>query len=222
MPIRMQKPTDSNSFAIAIEDRFDISEDHIVEVTSLQQFDLVSSIDGKPYVRIGWHFRIFDNEGIAFVNEIDGAAYDFMDFTSTSLFKGGKTAVAREWAGALLGHELSEDECTAIADDFDGALVGKRALASFKLEDDKKNPGTKRMKIALLRPIPPRLRKTAAPTQRPQTAPPAAPAPAMAPNGSAKAQAVPAARESLAEKRARLEAELAAMEGEPEDDDRPF
>jgi hypothetical protein len=212
MPIRMQKPTDGGNFAIAIEERFDISEDHIVELMSMQQFDLISSIDGKPYTRIGWHCRIFDADGIAFVNEIDGSAYDFMDFTSTSLFKGSKTAIAREWASAFIGHELTEAECEALADNFDGALVGKRALASWKLEEDKKNPGTKRMKFALLRPIPPRMRKASAP----------APAPVAAPvNGAATApQPI---RESAADRRARLQAELSAIDDDgPADDDLPF
>lgn len=200
MPIRMQKPTDGGNFAIAIEERFDISEDHIVELTSMQEFNLVSSIDGKPYTRIGWHCHIFDADGVAFVNEIDGSPYDFMDFTSTSLFKGNKTAVAREWAGAFLGHELSEEECGRIAENFDGVLVGKRALASFKLEDDKKNPGTKRMKFALLRPIPARMRKTVVPVAPTNGATVAAPFAATAP------------RETAAARRARLEAELSAMD----------
>lgn len=212
----MQKQSDKSNFSVAIEDRFDITEDHIVEVMSLDEYHGISKQDGKPYVSIMWHCRIFDNDGIAFLNEIDLAPYDMVEWSSPSLVKGNKTAKAREWASAFLGHELSDDECDELADNFDGALVGKRALASFKLDAGK-------LRFALLRPIPPRMRKVAAPTERPQTAPPAAPAPAMAPNGSTRLQVTPAARESLAERRARLEAELAAMEGEPEgEDDRPF
>jgi len=181
----------------------------------------VSTIDGKPYTSIMWHCRIYDADGIAFLNMIDNSAYDFVEFSSMSLAKGSKTAKAREWAGAFLGHELSDQECEAVAENFDGALVGKRALASWKLEDDKKNGG-KKLKFALLRPIPPRMRRQAAsangtspvqPTVAPSAPPPAAPQPI---------------RETAAQRRARLEAELAAMDDdtipadEGGDDDIPF
>jgi hypothetical protein len=224
MPIRMTKPSEGSNFSVAIEDRFDPSEDHIVELMSMDEYNGVSTIDGKPYTSLMWHCRIYDDEGVAFLNEIDHSPYDFVEFSSMSLAKGTKTAKAREWAGAFLGHELSEAECEQIAENFDGALVSKRALASWKLEDDKKNGG-KKMRFALLRPVPARLRKAAAPAERPLASRSAAPEPGTAPNGSAKLQAVPAASETPAERRARLQAELSAMDAEDEaaaDDDVPF
>jgi hypothetical protein len=221
MPIRMTKPSEGGSFSVAIEDRFDASDDHIVELMSMDEYQGASVIDGKPYTSIMWHCRIYDSEGVAFLNEIDHSPYDFVEFSSMSLAKGSKTAKAREWAGAFLGHELSDAECEAIAENFDGSLVGKRALASWKLEDDKKNGG-KKLKFALLRPIPPRLRRAAASTEKPQTAPPAAAEPTVSTNGSAKSQATSAAQETAAERRARLQAELAAMGDDEDDDDVPF
>jgi hypothetical protein len=224
MPIRMTKPSEGGNFGVTIEDRFDATEDHIVELMSMDEYQGVSTIDGKPYTSIMWHCRIYDEHGIAFLNMIDNSPYDFVEFSSMSLAKGNKVAKAREWAGAFLGHELSDAECEAIAENFDGSLVGKQALASWKLEDDKKNGG-KKLKFALLRPVPARLRRNAAPAYPaqevngnspvPPAAPPAAPAP------------TPAARETAAERRARLEAELAAMDdGDavtmPDDDDIPF
>src|SRR5262252_452494 len=133
MPIRMQKPSEGGNFSVAIEERFDVSEDYVVELMSMDEYNGISKIDGKPFTSIIWHCRIFDADGIAFTNEIDHAPYDFAEFSSMSLVKGKKgPAKAREWAGVFLGHELSEEECETLAENFDGALVGKRALASFK------------------------------------------------------------------------------------------
>jgi hypothetical protein len=212
MPIRMTKPSEGGNFGVTIEDRFDATDDHIVELMSMDEYQGVSTIDGKPYTSIMWHCRIYDAEGIAFLNMIDQTAYDFVDFSSMSLAKGSKTAKAREWAGAFLGHELSDAECETIAENFDGSLVGKRALASWKLEEDKKNGG-KKLKFALLRPIPARMRRPAATTNgtspvAPVVAPPAAPVAYQ-----------PSTRETAAQRRARLEAELAATYDDEETDD---
>jgi hypothetical protein len=216
MPIRMTKPSEGGSFSIAIEDRFDISEDHVVELMSMDEYNGISSIDGKPFTSIMWHSRIYDADGIAFTNEIDHAPYDFVEFSSMSLAKGQRVAKAREWAGAFLGHELSDQECEALAENFDGALVGKRALASWKLEDDKKSGG-KKMRWALLRPIPPRLRRTAAPAY-----------PAQEPNGNtpvppaAPTAPTPTAKETPAERRERIRAEYEAQMAAVDDEDVPF
>src|SRR5262252_2436405 len=137
MPVRMTKPSEGGNFGVTIEDRFDASDDHIVELMSMDTYEGISNIDGKPYNSLMWHCRIFDANGIAFLNMIDQSPYDFVEFSSMSLAKGQRVAKAREWAGAFLGHELTDDECETIAENFDGALIGKRALASWKLEDDK-------------------------------------------------------------------------------------
>lgn len=228
MPIRMNKPSES-SFGVTIEDRFDPQDDHIVELMSMDQYDGVSTIDGKPYTSIMWHCRIYDDNGIAFINMIDQSPYDFVDFTSMSLAKGSKVAKAREWAGAFLGRELTDADCETIAENFDGALVGKRALASWKLEDDKKNGG-KKMKFALLRPIPSRMKRTAAAVDV-QVAAPVSPTTQTQPtpiSTMTQKDVNGAGRETAAQRRARLEAELAAMEDDApdadstEDDDVPF
>ena len=211
MPIRMTKPSEGGNFGITIEDRFDPTDDHVVELMSMDTYQGVSKIDGKPYVSLMWHTRIYDADGVAFLNEIDQAPYDFVDFSSMSLAKGNKTAKAREWAGAFLGRELTDEDCEKIAENFDGALVGKRAYASWKVETDAS--GTKKMHFALLRPIPARMRRPAAeangssPTTPPASVPPAAERPG---------------RETAAERRARLEAELAAMDDDEGGDDEPF
>jgi hypothetical protein len=212
MPIRMTKPSEGGSFGVTIEDRFDATDDHIVELMAMDEYNGISTIDGKPYTSIMWHCRIYDADGVAFLNEIDHSPYDFVDFTSMSLAKGNKTAKAREWAGAFLGHELSDAECEKLAENFDGALVGKRALASWKLEEDKKNGG-KKLKFALLRPIPPRLRKVAATPQATEPEAVAPPPPTSRSNGT---------RETAAERRARLQAELAAMGDDEDDENTPF
>jgi len=207
----MQKPSEGGNFSVAIEDRFDISEDHVVELMSMDEYNGISSIDGKPYTSIMWHCRIYDDQGIAFLNEIDHAPYDFVEFSSMSLAKGAKgPAKARMWASAFLAHELSEEECERIAENFDGALVGKKALASFGLEDDKKNGG-KKMRFALLRPVPTRMRREApvngtAPVQAPP------PQPAQPPVSQP-------GRETAAQRRARLQAELASMDNEDDPDE---
>ena len=55
MPIRMTKPSEGSNFSVAIEDRFDPSEDHIVELMSMDEYNGVSTIDGKPYTSLMWH-----------------------------------------------------------------------------------------------------------------------------------------------------------------------
>jgi hypothetical protein len=195
MPIRMNKPGES-SFGINIDDTFDPTEDHTVELVDMDEFNGVSKLDGKPYVSIVWKFRIFDADGVAFTNLIDGGPYESWQFSSLSL---AEKSTGRAWAAALVGHPLTDAECDALADRFDEALVGKRALASWKVEEDAKG---KKLKIALLRPE----RKKAAPKAETVAAPPA---PTPITNGPA--------RESAAQRRARLEAELAAVADEDAD-----
>jgi hypothetical protein len=218
MPIRMTKPSEGSSFSIAIEDRFDMSDDHIVELMSMDEYNGISKIDGKPFTSIIWHCRIYDADGVAFTNEIDHAPYDFAEFSSLSLAKGSKgPSKARIWASAFIGHDLSEEECEAIAENFDGALVGKRALASWMLEDDKTNGG-KKLKFALLRPIPPRMKQAAAAKAAPKAAAPTNGSVA----GASKTVTVPTPlRETAAERRARLIAELDAMEETADEDAAP-
>ena len=146
MPIKMNKPGDT-SFALTIEDRFDANEDHIVEIVDMDTRDDVSTIDGKPYTSIVWKYRVFDAEGVAFIDKVDGSPYEGWEFSSMALTPKAK---ARAWASAFLGHELSDDECDRIADNFDGAIVGKRARVSWKLEE---KPGGTRIRFALLRPL---------------------------------------------------------------------
>ena len=159
MPIRMNKPSES-SFGINIEDTFDATDDHTVELVDMDEFQGVSKMDGKPYTSIVWKFVIYDADGIAFTNLIDGGAFESWQFSSMSL---SEKSQARAWAAALLGKSaLSDAECDKLAEAFDSALVGKRATASWKVDSDPKT-GNKRLKIALLRPL--RKSRTAAPAR---------------------------------------------------------
>jgi hypothetical protein len=205
MPIKMNKPGDT-TFAITVEDRFDANEDAIVEIVDMDTRDDVSTIDGKPYTSIVWKYRIFDQDGVAFLDKVDGSAYEGWEFSSMALTPKAK---ARAWASAFLGHELSDEECDKIADNFDGAIVGKRARVSWKVEE--KANGT-RIRFALLRPL---LTKATKPAAAPKTSAPTPPAA----NGPV--------RETAAERRARLQAELEAMDDQVDesavaDDDVPF
>ncbi|HYW87184.1 MAG TPA: hypothetical protein VFB50_05415 [Chloroflexota bacterium] len=224
----MTKPSEGGNFSIAIEERFDPSDDHIVELMSMDEYNGISTIDGKPFTSIMWHCRIFDEHGVAFCNEIDQGPYDFVEFSSMSLAKGSRgPAKARLWASAFLGHELSDEECERIAENFDGTLVGKRALASWSLADDPKNGG-KKLKWALLRPIPARMRRPAAEANGSS---PVAPVAQPAPTPSRRAQVeaemerepknppFPAYRETASQRRARLQAELASMDNEDDPDE---
>ena len=109
--------------------------------------DDVSTIDGKPYTSIVWKYRVFDADGVAFIDKVDGSPYEGWEFSSMALTPKAK---ARAWASAFLGHELSDDECDRIADNFDAVIVGKRARVSWKLEE---KPGGTRIRFALLRPL---------------------------------------------------------------------
>ena len=221
MPIKMNKPGDT-TFALTIEDRFDSNEDHIVEIVDMDTRDDVSTIDGKPYTSIVWKYRVFDSEGVAFIDKVDGSPYEGWEFSSMALTPKAK---ARAWASAFLGHELSDDECDRMADNFDGVIVGKRARVSWKLEE---KPGGTRIRFALLRPL---LTKAqpATPVPPAAKAKPPAPVPAPvpeAPTAPAAKNGNTSAAESAADRRARLMAELDAMnEAEAADDDdetRPF
>lgn len=203
MPIKMNKPSES-SFGINVEDRFDPRDDHLVELADMEEFNGVSKIDGKPFTSIVWKFAVYDTDGVAFTNVIDGGVFESWQFSSLSL---APKSNGRAWASALLGKtELSDAECDKLADNFDTALIGKQAVASWKVEDVN---GNKRLKLVLLRPTRPKRAATPAPAA-PAAAPPAA-------NGSAK--------ETAAERRARLQAELAAMPDDGDDvtgDEAPF
>ena len=224
MPIKMNKPGDT-TFAITIEDRFDPQEDHVVEIVDMDTRDDVSTIDGKPYTSIVWKYRIFDSDGVAFIDKLDGSAYEGWEFSSMSLTPKAK---ARAWASAFIGHELTDDECDRIADNFDGAIVGKRARVSWKVEE--KANGT-RIRFALLRPMLNR------PVARPAAPPPTAPAgyQPRQQNGpvdeiiTARPSVPAPGRETAAQRRARLEAEIAAIDDDDQvaednggDDDLPF
>jgi len=209
MPIRMNKPGES-SFGINIEDTFDPNDDHTVELVDMDEFQGVSKIDGKPYTSIVWKFAIYDTDGIAFTNLIDGGVFETWQFSSLSL---SEKSQGRAWAAALLGKpSLTDAECDAIAEAFDSALVGKQATASWKVEDVN---GNKRLKLALLRPL--RRQRPAPPSTAPKPKPaPEAPPEFVTPNPPPRSMPTAnGARETAAERRARLQAELAAM---PEDD----
>ena len=219
MPIKMNKPGDT-TFALTIEDRFDSNEDHIVEIVDMDTRDDVSTIDGKPYTSIVWKYRVFDAEGVAFIDKVDGSPYEGWEFSSMALTPKAK---ARAWASAFLGHELSDDECDRMADNFDGVIVGKRARVSWKLEE---KPGGTRIRFALLRPL---LTKAQPATPVPPAAkakPPASAPVPEAPTAPAAKNGNTSAAESAADRRARLMADLDAMnEAEAADDDdetRPF
>lgn len=191
--VKMNKPSES-AFGVNVDDSFDEHEDHTVELVSMDEWSGVSKIDGKPYTQIVWHFVPYNDDGIAFTNLIDGGVFETWQFTSMSLGVSQKgPSTGRLWASALLGHELTDAECDKIADNFDAALVGKRAVASWQLTSDAAT-GNKRLKIALLRPL--SRKAAAAAAQRPSTAP-------VAPE-------VPHGK-SAAERRAELEAQLAAL-----------
>lgn len=223
MPIQMKKPSDS-SFELTIEDRFDPNEDYVVEVVDMDTGDYVSKLDGKPYTSLHWNYRIYDHEGVVFVDEVSGSPWEGREFSSLSL---SARAKGRGWASAFLGHELTDDECDKLADNFDGAIVGKRARVSFKLVEKKDDRGSvlgTNLSWALVRPIPPsRPARPSAPAPQPVVPPtPAANGPGPMPTGPGNGPG----RETPAQRRARLEAELAAMNDDAPDqdgdDDRPF
>lgn len=220
MPIRMNKPSES-SFGINIDDTFDPTEDHTVELVDMDEFNGVSKLDGKPYVSIVWKFRVFDADGVAFTNLIDGGPYESWQFSSLSL---AEKSTGRAWAAALVGHPLTDAECDALADRFDEALVGKRALASWKVEEDAKG---KKLKIALLRPE--RKKAAAAPKATPPKLdraevlrmnngqPPAGSYMTTAQMDGGPDDALPprSKEAELAARRAELEAQIAALSDEP-------
>ena len=228
MPIQMQKTSD-RSFALTIEDRFDPSEDYTVEVIDMDTYSGVSKMDGKPFTSLKWIYRVYDADGVAFVDQVSGAPWEGVAFSSMAL---GGQAKARMYASGFLGHELTDAECDAIADNFDGALVGKKARVSFKVVEKKGEGGTvlgSNLEWALVRPILNRAPRSSSVRPGPSPAP-VPPTPAAAGPGPMPSNGPPAAatgRETPAQRRARLEAELAAMDNDQvqedgADDDPPF
>ena len=214
MPIRMNKPSDT-SFALTIEDRFDPQDDHVVEIIDMDTRDDVSAIDGKPYTSIVWKYRIYDQDGVAFIDSIDGSAYEGWEFSSMALTPKAK---ARGWASAFIGHELTDEEADRIADNFDGAIVGKRARVSWKIEE---KAGGTRIRFGFVRPMPTRTATRPATTTGNATN--------VVPTVAPTTQTTPVApqanngHETAAQRRARLEAELASIgDDNGGDDDLPF
>jgi hypothetical protein len=214
MPIRMNKPGES-SFGINVDDSFDPTDDHTVELVDMDEFQGVSKIDGKPYTSIVWKFAIYGADGIAFTNLIDGGVFETWQFSSLSL---SEKSQGRAWAAALLGKpSLTDAECDAIAEAFDSALVGKQATASWKVEDVN---GNKRLKLALLRPLKKTGRRAAADVAA--EAPPEFVTPNPPPRSMPTTNGPSPARQTAAERRAQLEAELAGLSDENANGDVPF
>ena len=178
------------SFQPAVE--IDIDKTYPVELVEIEEQPSKFRDRNKDANTLIHRFRIFDPEtGAALIDESTGSPYEHWHFTPDSTFSNptsGQVAKARVVANALMNKTLSDDDVKAmITAGWDKSLVGKRALADFDWVVD--NNGNERLRIIRFRPY----RK---PGSRAVEAP-AVEAPAT---------------ETLEERKARLIAELEAMQ----------
>lgn len=147
----MKRPDEAPEPSIEI----DVDRKYIVELNEMlegpSQWDDAKEGD----MSLTWKFRIFDSTtGEVVVDNNNGFAYELWQFSNDKTYRNtstGKVAKAREWADALLGRELSDDDIEKMIDaGFGESLKGKRGLADIEWYTTKK--GYERLKIIRLRP----------------------------------------------------------------------
>lgn len=134
----------------------DVDRKYIVELTDLVEGPSQWADAKEGDMSLTWKYRMFDQgTGAAVIDDNNGFAYELWQFSNDKTYrnlKTGKAAKAREWAEALIGHELSDDDVNELIDyGFGEALKGKRALADVEWYTTTK--GYERLKIIRLRPF---------------------------------------------------------------------
>lgn len=133
----------------------DVDKKYIVELMDLLEGPSQWSDAKEGDMSLTWKYRMFDQgSGAAVIDDNNGFAYELWQFSNDKTYrnvKTGKAAKAREWAEALVGREMTDDEINEMIDaGFAQALKGKRALADVEWYTTTK--GYERLKIIRLRP----------------------------------------------------------------------
>lgn len=160
----------------------------------------------KDAVYLSWHFTVHDmNSGVAVIDEATGKPFELWHSSNDATFFNPDTKKmggAREVGNVLMGRDLTDDEVRGMnAEGIEGwaeAMASRTAIADVEWRQTEK--GFNRLYVLRLRPDPQGLhtRTVSAPK-------PGAPAAPAAKNGSTSAA------ESAADRRARLMAEIDAM-----------
>lgn len=146
----MQKPNVSDGPNIEIDE----DQKYIVELVDLEEKPSQFAESKPGDISLIWKFRLWNREtGEAVIDENVNEVYELWQFSNDKTYRNPKTAKvakAREWAEALVGRELSDDEINEMIDDgFAEALIGKKGVADVEWYVTK--TGATRLRIARLR-----------------------------------------------------------------------
>lgn len=160
----MQKPNVSDGPNIEIDE----DQKYIVELVDLEEKPSQFPESKPGDISLIWHFRLWNREtGEAVIDQNVNEVYELWQFSNDKTYRNPKTASvakAREWAEALIGRELSDDEINEMIDaGFAESLIGKRGVADVEWYVTK--TGATRLRIARLRPY-------KAPPKKPQAGSP--------------------------------------------------
>lgn len=171
----MPRRPDSSSFTLSIEDDFDETQNYAVKLFEIEEREsqFADARKKKTASMAMIHkFNIYRPDGTAFMDTQSDDVFELWAWTTDSTFaneKTGKKSKAREYAEALCGRELSDDEVNQMIDDgYSEALVGKTAIGSFEITTTA--DGNERLNLIKLRPNTPRRQRAGAAAGAPSSA----------------------------------------------------
>lgn len=204
----MKRPGEAPEPSIEV----DVDRKYIVELNEMTEGPSQWDDAKEGDMSLTWKFRMFElSTGEVVIDNNNGFAYELWQFSNDKTYRNistGKVAKAREWADALVGRELSDDDIDRMIDEgFGESLKGKRGLADVEWYINKK--GYERLKIIRLRPLSKKRPTAAVPLDEPEAVQ-AALERDEAETLDRRARPVPV--ESKAERQARLRRELEESE----------
>jgi len=182
-------PRDPKSFAPVVE--LDEAEKYRLRLDEYEEGPSQFKTKIKNALMLTYKFNVHHMDGTPVIDESTGEIFQIWHFTNDSTRPSKPPYVgSRELASALIGRALDDDDIRSMIPVWEETLIGKTAIADLSKVFDRDTGEFKRWGIVRL--LPDRARKAPEPVNIPQGVP----------------------SETPAQRRARLEAELAAAEEE--------
>jgi hypothetical protein len=156
----------SSTFTLSIEDDFDETQNYMVKLDDIEEREsqFTDSRKKNSGMAMIHKFNIYRADGTAFLDTQTDGAFELWAWTTDSTFaneKTGKKSKAREYAEALMGRELTNEEVDGMIDSgYREALIGKTAMGSFEVTTTA--DGNERLNLIKLRPNVPRRQRASA------------------------------------------------------------
>lgn len=169
---------------VAPAEAIDVNDKYLIKLADIKDEGVspfADPADVDPPHNLRWVFRLAHMDRTP-IRNVDGDAFEYHDYTSNRTGKSkSKTAKARDWAEALMGRPLEDNE---IDDDLPNKLRDKVAVCLFEEKERTSNTGESYMKLKILRLSPYRANGQAAEPARPAPAPERKPEPVAASAGA--------------------------------------